>query len=203
MASDLRTGSTAIHWFRKGLRTHDNPALIEACRSSQTLYPIFCIDPHFAKPDIVGVNRYKFLLDSLKDLDRNLRSVGSRLFVIRGRPEEQIPILVKKWNVNLLTFESDSEPYAKKRDSNIIDILRKQNVKISHHSSHTIHDLERYIATSKGTIPTTYASFQKLFGNRYSLILKFSIYSICRYTKRCPRSSRFIYNTTNFIIRFN
>lgn len=59
----------AIHWFRKGLRIHDNPSLLAACTSSLKVYPIFIIDPWFAKPDKVGINRYSFLLESLTDLD--------------------------------------------------------------------------------------------------------------------------------------
>ena len=62
--------TAAIHWFRKGLRLHDNPSLIEACTSSARVYPIFVIDPWFAKPDVVGINRYSFLLESLTDLDK-------------------------------------------------------------------------------------------------------------------------------------
>ena len=33
----------------KGLRLHDNPALLEACRDAQHVYPVFVIDPHFIK----------------------------------------------------------------------------------------------------------------------------------------------------------
>jgi cryptochrome len=33
----------------QGLRVHDNPALVEACRDAQHVYPIFIIDPHFLR----------------------------------------------------------------------------------------------------------------------------------------------------------
>lgn len=68
--SAVKKHKVAMHWFRKGLRLHDNPSLLEACTSSSTVYPIFIIDPWFAKPDKVGINRYSFLLESLKDLDK-------------------------------------------------------------------------------------------------------------------------------------
>ena len=91
----------AMHWFRKGLRLHDNPALIAACQAKK-LFPVFCIDPHFAKPDIVGVNRYQFLLESLQDLDASLRARGSRLFVLQGKPEEVLIRAVEEWGITLL-----------------------------------------------------------------------------------------------------
>lgn len=27
-------GAVAVHWFRKGLRLHDNPALVDACKGA-------------------------------------------------------------------------------------------------------------------------------------------------------------------------
>lgn len=37
-----RTGS--VLWFRRGLRFHDNPALLKALSSSEEFYPIFIYD---------------------------------------------------------------------------------------------------------------------------------------------------------------
>jgi cryptochrome len=33
----------------QGLRLHDNPALLEACKGAKHVYPIFIIDPFFLK----------------------------------------------------------------------------------------------------------------------------------------------------------
>ena len=58
-----------IHWFRKGLRVHDNPALREACvfaRSQQVKFlPLYILDPKTFTPDSVGVNRAQLLLETL------------------------------------------------------------------------------------------------------------------------------------------
>lgn len=61
------------------------------------MYPVFVIDPHYMEPDPssfspgssrAGVNRIRFLLESLKDLDSSLKKLGSRLLVLRGEPGE-------------------------------------------------------------------------------------------------------------------
>ena len=31
-------------WFRKGLRLHDNPALLEALQDADQLFPVFCLE---------------------------------------------------------------------------------------------------------------------------------------------------------------
>jgi cryptochrome len=153
---------TAIHWFRKGLRLHDNPALIEACRRSQIVYPVFILDPHFAKPEYVGVNRYAFLLESLKDIDISLKNLGSRLYVIKGKPEEKLPHLFKEWNIDLLTYEVDTEPYAIKRDNLINSLAMEYDIEVSVHHSHTLRDLDQYDAANKGNKILTYQSFCKI-----------------------------------------
>merc|ERR1719453_1322265 len=89
-------GRVAIVWFRKCLRIHDNAALCEAAKTADSVYPIFIIDPHFAEPSKVGVNRYNFLLESLRDLDSQLRiDYSSRLFVLRGSPKTVLEKLLE------------------------------------------------------------------------------------------------------------
>lgn len=38
------TAPVSVHWFRKGLRLHDNRALLEACDEADVLYPLFVVD---------------------------------------------------------------------------------------------------------------------------------------------------------------
>lgn len=44
---------TVVHWFRKGLRVHDNPALVravnEAIAKKISIRPIFILDPLIIK----------------------------------------------------------------------------------------------------------------------------------------------------------
>lgn len=91
----MASGSGSLVWFRKGLRLHDNPALEYASKDSDFLYPIFVIDSHYMKPDPnsfspgssrAGLNRIRFLLESLVDLNSNLKKLGSRLLVLKGEP---------------------------------------------------------------------------------------------------------------------
>jgi len=37
-----------IHWFRKGLRLHDNPSLLDSVRGADTLRFVYILDPWFA-----------------------------------------------------------------------------------------------------------------------------------------------------------
>ena len=113
-----------IHWFRKGLRVHDNPALLKACTATR-MYPVFILDPKFTGSDVMSANRFQFLCESLSDLDASLRQLGSRLYVVRGKPEEEMSRLCKKWDITMVTLESDKTgPYSKVRDSSVFSSLR-------------------------------------------------------------------------------
>jgi len=83
--------SRKLLWFRKGLRLHDNPALVAACSQTTELFPVYIINQAQQQP--CGVNRWRFILESLKDLDNNLRKLGSRLIVLNGDPEVVLPEL--------------------------------------------------------------------------------------------------------------
>lgn len=48
-----------VHWFRKGLRLHDNPALREGLENSTTFRCVFVIDPWFADSSNVGINKWR------------------------------------------------------------------------------------------------------------------------------------------------
>eukprot|EP00943_MAST-04B_sp_MAST-4B-sp1_P009965 g9965.t1 len=157
-----KSKSSAIHWFRKGLRLHDNPALLEAINQCENIYPVFIIDPWFAREEFVGKRRYQFLLESLNDLDKSLRSCKSRLYVAKGKPEEVLPKLFDKWAISLLTFEKDTEPYARKRDSSIMSMAESKNITVKSFTSHTLFDPQHLLYLNQDKVPGTYKSFCSL-----------------------------------------
>lgn len=62
------------------------------------------------------------------------------MLVVRGKPEDLFPKLFSDWNVKLLTFEMDTEPYAKKRDEFVENIAKQAGVKVIQEVSHTLYD---------------------------------------------------------------
>nr|XP_006642290.2 PREDICTED: cryptochrome-2-like [Lepisosteus oculatus] len=152
----------SIHWFRKGLRLHDNPALLASLRDCAELWPVFLLDPWFPKNARVSVNRWRFLLRALQDLDGNLRKLGSRLFVVRGSPAEVFPRLFEQWKVTRLTFEVDTEPYARQRDAQVGKIAEEHGVEVIQKVSHTLYDTERILVENNGKAPLTYNRLQAL-----------------------------------------
>ncbi|XP_075284156.1 cryptochrome-1 isoform X1 [Opisthocomus hoazin] len=155
-------GVNAVHWFRKGLRLHDNPALRECIQGADTFRCVYILDPWFAGSSNVGINRWRFLLQCLEDLDANLRKLNSRLFVIRGQPADVFPRLFKEWNIAKLSIEYDSEPFGKERDAAIKKLASEAGVEVIVRISHTLYDLDKIIELNGGQPPLTYKRFQTL-----------------------------------------
>ena len=151
-----------IHWFRKGLRLHDNPALVKALEKCQKVYPVFVWDPFFARNNFAGPNRWRFLVESLKDLDTSLRKLNSRLFVFRGNPKNVLPEIFKEWNIGLLSFEEDTEPYAKVRDNFILEHCKENWIEVISFCSHTLYDMNILYEANGKKVCTTYSSFTNL-----------------------------------------
>ncbi|XP_063145728.1 cryptochrome-2 isoform X1 [Candoia aspera] len=155
-------GCCSVHWFRRGLRLHDNPALQAAIRKATSVRCIYILDPWFAASSAVGINRWRFLLQSLEDLDNSLRKLNSRLFVVRGQPTDVFPRLFKEWGVTHLTFEYDSEPFGKERDAAIVKLAKEAGVEVTTENSHTLYDLDRIIKLNGHQPPLTYKRFQAI-----------------------------------------
>ncbi|KZS16683.1 Protein CRY-M [Daphnia magna] len=154
-----------VHWFRKGLRLHDNPSLKDGLKGCSTYRCIFILDPWFAGSSNVDINKWRFLLESLEDLDQNLRKLNSRLFVIRGQPAGVLPKLFKEWETTCLTFEEDPEPFGRVRDQNIMTMCKDFNIEVITRASHTLYHPQKIIEKNGGKAPLTYRQFQNIIAS--------------------------------------
>ena len=104
---------TAIVWFRRDLRVHDNPALRDALAEHDDVVPLFCLDDRLLHGRHASGPRTQFLLESLADLDESLRQRGGALVVRRGAPEQVIAEL----GIRDVYCSPDVTPFARRRDA--------------------------------------------------------------------------------------
>lgn len=159
MATEAGEAKASIHWFRHGLRLHDNPALLEAVCSYENFYPIFIFDGHVAGTSICGFNRWRFLHDCLKDLDEQFRQCGGMLYCFTGDPVEVLRKQIKEWNVKMISFEMDPEPIWQDRDNRVKALCNELNIACVERVSHTLWNPHVVISENGGTPPLTYSLF--------------------------------------------
>ncbi len=86
----------AIVWFRQDLRLHDNESLTYALQHADEVAMVYVFDErlflgktHYGFPKTHQF-RAKFILESVADLRRSLRELGSDLIIRIGKPEEEV-----------------------------------------------------------------------------------------------------------------
>lgn len=102
-------------WLRNDLRLHDHEPLHRALEQKAQIIPLYCFDPrHFGETSFgfpkTGAYRAKFLLETLADLREGWRSRGSNLIIRKGKPEAEIPALVKALNVDAVYWHEEVTP---------------------------------------------------------------------------------------------
>ncbi|KUH99091.1 deoxyribodipyrimidine photo-lyase [Mycobacterium sp. IS-3022] len=101
----------ALLWFRRDLRLHDLPPLLDAAAADGEVLPCYVLDPRLEAS--AGARRLQYLYDALRDLRDNL---DGRLLVTRGRPEQRIPLAAKAIGASAVHISADYSPFGRRRD---------------------------------------------------------------------------------------
>lgn len=109
---------STLLWFRRDLRLHDLPALLEATADGADVLGVFVLDPRLEQSS--GPRRLQFLGDSLRALADALED---RLLIVRGRPEAQIPALANQIEADTVHISADFSPFGTRRDKAVAEAL--------------------------------------------------------------------------------
>ena len=156
---------TAIVWFKTDLRLTDNETLIKAIAQSEQIIPVYCFDDsHFETTKYgfkkTGNFRAQFLLESLQDLDSNLRKIGSGLIIVRGKPEVEIPKLVEQFKAHKV-YAKREVAYEEKRTEKLVqEELIKLRCEMETISTSTLYHAEDLPFSIKD-IPDVFSNFRK------------------------------------------
>ncbi len=105
-------------WFRRDLRLHDLPPLLDAATPDGDVLACYVLDPRLQASS--GPRRLQYLYDALRELHDRL---DGRLLVTRGRPEKRIPKLAKDIGATSVHVSADYSPFGRKRDAAVRDAL--------------------------------------------------------------------------------
>ena len=156
---------TAIVWFKTDLRLTDNETLTKAIAQSEQIIPVYCFDDsHYESTQYgfkkTGVFRTQFLLESLQDLDKNLRELGSALLILKGKPEVEIPKIVAEYKAQKV-FAKREVAFEEKRTELLVQKeLFKLKCELETFSTSTLYHAED-LPFSINNIPDVFTAFRK------------------------------------------
>lgn len=156
---------TAIVWFKTDLRLLDNEALVKAIAQSDQVVPVYCFDEAQFETTTYGFKktgnyRAQFLLESVQDLDANLRKLGSGLVVLKGRPEEEIAKIVAQYRAQKVFAKREVAYEEKQTEKKVQDALFKLRCELETFSTSTMYHAEDLPFSIKD-IPDVFTSFRK------------------------------------------
>lgn len=155
----------SIVWFKTDLRLEDNETLLKAIEQSDQIVPVYCFDDaHFETTEFgfkkTGSLRAQFLLESLQNLEKNLRALGSGLIIVKGKPEVEIPQIVIQYNATKV-FAKREVAYEEKQVEQLVQKeLFRLRCEFETFSTSTLYHAEDLPFSIKD-IPDVFTNFRK------------------------------------------
>ncbi|MFW0715756.1 DASH family cryptochrome [Pedobacter sp. N23S346] len=152
-------------WFRNDLRLHDNEMLVEAIAKSDSILPIYILDPRqFAETKYAtlktGSIRAQFLLESVVGLRSAFKQIGGNLLIATGSPEEIIPQLIQEYEITEVYHHREVAREETHVSALVENALWKLRVNLKHFIGHTLYNKEDLPFPIKD-IPDAFNQFKK------------------------------------------
>ncbi len=156
---------TAIIWFKTDLRVMDNETLVTAIAQNDQIIPVYCFDEsHFGTTVFgfqkTGAIRAQFILESLIDLNSNLRALGSSLLILKGKPEIELPKIIKQYKATKVYAKREVGFEEKQTEVRVQKEIWKLNCELLTYSTSTLYHAQDLPFSIKD-IPDVFTNFRK------------------------------------------
>ncbi|OPY45277.1 MAG: Deoxyribodipyrimidine photo-lyase [Methanosaeta sp. PtaU1.Bin016] len=95
-----------VYWMGRDQRARDNWALLHAKELAEKhdspLAVVFCLVPKFLG---ATSRQYRFMLQGLKEVERNLRALDIAFFLLQGDPGREIPTFLSEQDASALVCD--------------------------------------------------------------------------------------------------
>ena len=163
-----RTLDSALVWFRRDLRADDHAALYHALRSARRVWCAFVFDTLILDELPRIDRRVEFILDSLRDLDSQLRSLGNahaRLLVRHGHGGDELVSLARELGVQAVYTNHDDEPFALERDARVRGQLADLGIALHTAKDHVVFERSELL-TGSGKPYTVFTPYKNAWLKR-------------------------------------
>lgn len=157
----------AICWVRRDLRLRDHAALALATSQAEQVAVVFVFDRNILDElEDRDDKRIGFIVRSLEEMDEKLRAVGSRLVVLIGRPQTEIPKLARELGAQAVFTGRDYEPYAQVRDAEVAVDLEKDGIEFVTVKDTVIFEPDE-ILNGSGEPFRVYSPYERVWRKRF------------------------------------
>ncbi|HMR18107.1 MAG TPA: deoxyribodipyrimidine photo-lyase [Sphingobacterium sp.] len=152
-------------WFRNDLRTHDNEALYTAVEKADFVVPVYIFDPRYYQKNKsnflnTGSLRQQYIYQSVKSLKEKIQSLGGDLLTYEGLPEEILPQLVHKYDIDEVYHHREVAKRETDISERVEEALWRLRKNLRHFIGHTLYHKEDLPFPIKD-IPNDFNLFKK------------------------------------------
>jgi deoxyribodipyrimidine photo-lyase len=173
----------AIFWFRRDLRLFDHRVLHEALTKCDSVSPIFIFDPSILDPLQRNDHRVQFIFDSLEFLNNSLESKQKSIQIFFGKPTSVFKQLVEENSIQRVYTSSDYEPYARKRDGEIAELLKGQGIELIRKKDNVIFE-QNEVVKDDGSPYVVFTPYKKKWMSQLNPEEDFKEFNITPYLDR-------------------
>jgi len=154
-----------VVWLRRDLRLQDHAALYHALKENNNVVLVFIFDTVILN-DLEDKSdaRVEFIHQSLLTLQAQLKELGSSLIVFHGNPVD----VYKSLQPKAVYTNHDYEPYARKRDEKIRDILETKGIPFKTYKDQVIFEKDE-VTKEDGNPYTIFTPYSKKWKARLKL----------------------------------
>ncbi|VXB00391.1 Deoxyribodipyrimidine photolyase [Flavobacterium sp. 9AF] len=134
-----------IFWFRRDLRLHDNTGLFHALNETEKVLPLFIFDLTILNELTKQDPRVQFIHEQLDLMQKQLEKKGKSLAVFLGEPKKIFEKLIQENKINTVFTNHDYEPYARKRDKEVYQLFKENNITFKTSKDQVIFEKEEVI----------------------------------------------------------
>jgi deoxyribodipyrimidine photo-lyase len=160
--------SKGLFLFHRDFRVEDNIGLLHLLKLCDHVYTCFIFTPE----QVGSANKYKsdnavqFMIESLVDLEEDLRRRGGGLITIHGTTTTSLKRLSDELGIDVIAYNRDYSPYAIQRDAEIQTRIKSNKVDCLEFADYYLYE--------PGTILTGKTAYKK-FTPFYEKVLKHSV----------------------------
>jgi len=139
--------------FRRDLRIIDNNGLNLLNQTCNNIYTVFIFTPEQVgrQNEYKSDNAVQFMIESLMDLEDNIKKEGGKLYTFYGDNTNIIKTLIDALDIQTVCFNLDYTPYAIKRDTEIMEMCKKKDVVVQYDHDYYLH-VPGSILTGSGAV---------------------------------------------------
>jgi deoxyribodipyrimidine photo-lyase len=179
-----------ICWLRRDLRLDDNAALYHALKAEKPVLLVFIFDKNILnKLENKADARIDFIHQQLSKINEQLLKKGSSLLVKYDTPEKAWQEIIKDFDVETVYTNHDYEPYAKERDDEISELLKKAGIAFHTFKDQVIFEKDE-VKKADGTPYTVFTPYYKQWQQKLNAFYLKS-YPVSKYAKNFYQTKAF------------